>query len=407
MRFSVWSSVLVLATARLVAGATTTNTTTPAYYCTTDEDCAAFPDTVCIKVEMEDPISKCTPNTVKRPACRLGQFGLCPSYQDETRGYLNAHCIFVADDSVQPTTTTRRLATTTAPAATVKAAGSSSGSGTVGTTTSTTRAPLTIAPDDEETAASGSGDSTADTSVGDASGSDGALTTGAKFASYKVGNQTIYGIFKCADLSECENLAADATTCRPSKCGDANSVQQCNNQGTCTHTSKSDIKQRSCMCYKGFTGTKCEKTESGECDVDCGIGGDCVDGECACKAGFDGKKYKNKQGKSDARCTKCTNDLACENKNTCDIETGTCDCAAGYTGVTCGGIDDNCVTKSCGTGSCQLGSNGKALCMCPICDPECTECPTKDCSTCPSAASSLTVSVGALLVSFVVALMME
>uniref|UniRef100_K3WKA3 EGF-like domain-containing protein n=1 Tax=Globisporangium ultimum (strain ATCC 200006 / CBS 805.95 / DAOM BR144) TaxID=431595 RepID=K3WKA3_GLOUD len=403
----VWSSALVLAAAaRLTSGATTTNSSTPAYYCTTDDDCAAWENTVCIKVEMEDSISKCTPNTAKRPACRLGQFGLCPSYQDTERGYLNAQCIFVADDSVAPTT-----ATTTArklQAGTVKAAGSSSGASTVGsTTTTTTRAPLTVAPaeDETDTTTSGSGDSTS-TSVGDSSG-DSALSTTAQYASYKINNQTVYGIFKCADVSECDNLAADPSTCKPAKCGDAASMNQCNNQGTCTHTSKIDITARSCMCYKGFSGTKCEKTESGECDVDCGSGGDCVDGECVCKKGFDGKKYNGKQGKANARCTKCTNDLACQNSNTCNIETGTCDCAAGYTGTTCGGVDDNCVTKDCGTGSCQIGANDKAVCMCPICDPVCTECPTKNCSTCPSAASSVTISVGALLVSLVVALVMQ
>lgn len=413
MQLSGLVTVLVLATAALSAQGA--NTTTPAYYCKTDADCASFPNTVCITVEAKDPISKCTPNTVKRPACRLGQFGLCPSYQDTSRDYLNAHCIFVADDSVAPAAaTTRQLATTTAPAATtsapaatVKAAGSSSG------TTAVTRAPLTVAPDASTTTTtttdgSGSAATTGtDTTVGDSSGSDDTQAAVVKSASYKIGNQTVYGIFKCADLSECDNLAADPTTCRPAKCGDANSVNQCNNQGTCTYTSKQDVKARSCMCYKGFSGTKCEKTESGACDVDCGLGGDCVDGECVCKKGWDGKKYNGKQGKADARCTKCTNDLACENSNSCNTETGMCECGAGYTGTTCGGVEDACVKKTCGTvGKCQPKDDNTAVCMCPICDPDCTVCPTKDCSTCPSAASSVTISAGALLIAAFAALMM-
>lgn len=395
--------LLVVATAALSAHGATNKTETPAYYCKTDEDCAAYPNTVCITVEAKDPISKCTPNTVARPACRRGQFGLCPSYQDTQRGYLNAHCIFVADDSVAPATATttaaRQLAANTTAAGTVKPADTTANASTTATAT---RAPLTIAPDTATTGGSGSGLGTDSTAVGDTSGSAVPVAS----AKYKIGNQTVYGIFKCADLSECDTLAADPTTCRPSKCGEGNSVTQCNNQGTCTHTSKQDIKMRSCMCYKGFSGTKCEKTESGACDVDCGVGGDCVDNQCVCKAGYDGKKYKNKQGKSDSRCTKCTNDLGCENNNACNTETGTCTCAAGFTGPTCGGVEDLCVTKSCGIGSCNV-INDKAVCQCPICSPTCETCPTKDCSTCPSAASSVTISAGVLLVSAAVALFMS
>ncbi|TYZ63731.1 hypothetical protein PybrP1_003700 [[Pythium] brassicae (nom. inval.)] len=401
-----WLLVLAAVAARSALGATNT-TATPDFYCKTDADCAKYPNTVCITIEAKDPISKCTPNTAKRPACRKGQYGLCPSYQDTERGYLNAHCIFVADDSVAPSSVTgggggAAAATTNSTlrwlqAATVKPAETNS------TTVTATRAPLTVAP--PATVATTDGNSTGGgVTVGDSSG-DGGQATAVASASYKIGNQTVYGIFKCADLSECDALAADSTTCRPAKCGDANSVNQCNNQGTCTHTSKLDIKQRSCMCYKGFSGTKCEKTDSGQCDVDCGLGGDCVDGLCVCKAGYDGKKYKNKQGKSDSRCTRCTNDQACANNNPCDIETGKCACEAGYTGTTCGGVEDLCVEKSCGIGSCNIVS-GKAVCQCPICSPECQTCPTKDCSTCPSAASSVTLSLGALVVCALASLLM-
>lgn len=400
-----WLVALAAVAARSALGATT-NTTTPDYYCKTDADCAAkYPNTVCITVEAKDPISKCTPNTAKRPACRKGQYGYCPSYQDEERGYLNAHCIFVADDSVAPSSVTGGVSSTTNSTrrwlqATVKPADTTASNSST-TTTAATRAPLTVAPTDS----SGGGDDTTDsgTTVGDSSG-DGQAAAVAS-ASYKIGNQTVYGIFKCADLSECDTLAADPTTCRPSKCGDATSVNQCNNQGTCSHTSKLDIKARSCLCYKGFSGTKCEKTDSGQCDVDCGLGGDCVDGLCVCKAGYDGKKVKNKQGKADSRCTRCTNDLGCANGNPCDIETGKCSCQAGYTGTTCGGVEDVCVEKSCGIGSCNIVS-GKAVCQCPICSPDCQTCPTKDCSTCPSAASSVTISLGAVAVCALASLLM-
>ncbi|KAE8895939.1 hypothetical protein PF003_g20073 [Phytophthora fragariae] len=72
------------------------------YYCTSDAYCEKnYPGTVCISVNnYGDVISKCTPNTSKRPACRGAQPGLCPSYQSSDRGYLNAHCVFVSEENL-------------------------------------------------------------------------------------------------------------------------------------------------------------------------------------------------------------------------------------------------------------------------------------------------------------------
>lgn len=156
----------------------------------------------------------------------------------------------------------------------------------------------------------------------------------------------------------------------------------------------------------------CSTEVSNACDVDCGTGGDCVDGECVCKEGFDGKEYDGKQGTANERCTRCTNDLACQYNNTCNTDTGKCVCAPGYSGDTCGAVEDACTTTDCGEGDCQVLTNGSAACYCPSCSPSCTLCDmlsnyTFDCSTCPTDAS-MTVQTSKLLliVSALVAVML-
>jgi hypothetical protein len=383
------------ALAALVAGPAGVNAAVevPKYYCETDADCEAkFPDTVCIAVDnYGDVVRKCTPNTKDRPACRGGQPGLCPSYQSPEISYLNAHCVFVAKD------TDASAATTSSSAASASA--SSSGSGAAARRFLMTAAQM----------ASGSG-SSAGVAVGDGSVSDssGATITGENLGTYAkvtIGKKVVTGQFVCIDVSDCENKAYDTTTCAPATCGSPNSKEQCNNQGTCTYKSIQTMSKRTCMCYKGFQGDKCQQEVSSECDVDCGMGGDCVDGECVCKKGWDGKKYKDKQGKPSQRCTKCTNDQACQNGNPCNIETGTCVCNAGYFGSTCGATEDSCTNKNCYTGNCQVLGNGSSACFCPLCSPTCNMCPTKDCSTCPSAGSTIEISKGVVFVSAVFGLL--
>ncbi|KAG7390341.1 hypothetical protein PHYPSEUDO_008169 [Phytophthora pseudosyringae] len=195
------------------------------------------------------------------------------------------------------------------------------------------------------------------------------------------------------EISDCENLATDASTCYPSACGSSESQEQCNYQGTCTYSNRSKITKRSCACYAGYEG---DIEVSGACDVDCGTGGDCIDGECACKEGFDGNVYDGKKGNATERCTRCTNDLDCKYNNNCSLNTGKCDCAPGYSGDWCGVVEDSCTIRTdCGIGDRQVLSNGSSACYCALCSPQCTQCAVTgessfDCSSCPtdSAESS-------------------
>ncbi|TYZ63714.1 hypothetical protein PybrP1_003683 [[Pythium] brassicae (nom. inval.)] len=355
----------------------------PAYQCETDADCAAkFPGTACISVDnYGDIVRKCTPNTKERPACRGGQPGLCPSYQNEQVGYLNAHCVFVAKDATTTDASTSKTSTT-------------------GSDADSRRDRFLLAM--TEMASSGSGSGGGSASVGDNTVNPGANM--GTYAKVTINKKLVTGEFVCIDVSDCENKAADPTTCEPITCGSPGSKTRCNNHGTCTYKSIQTMSKRSCMCYKGFQGDKCQTEISNECDVDCGLGGDCVDGACVCKKGWDGKKFNNKQGKANQRCTKCTNDQACENGNPCNLETGTCVCNPGYFGPTCGATEDSCTNKNCYTGQCQVLTNGSSACFCQHCSPECKMCPTKDCSTCPSPASTVEISKGVVFVSAIVGL---
>lgn len=367
----------------------------PKYYCETDADCEAkYPDTVCISVDnYGDVLKKCTPNTKDRPACRGGQPGLCPSYQSEEVGYLNAHCVFVAKDTDAKTSV----------------ASSGSGSGSGGDVRRFLMTMEDMASSKATVATVKASSASGDNAVGDssASGSATVTTTGTNLGTYAkvtIGKKVVTGEFICIDVSDCENKAYDTSICDVATCGSPGSKMQCNNHGTCTYKSIQTMTKRSCMCYKGFSGDKCQQEVSNECDVDCGMGGDCVNGECTCKKGWDGKKYNGKQGKPSQRCTKCTNDQACQNGNPCDIESGTCVCNPGFFGSTCGATEDSCTTKNCYTGQCQVLANGSSACFCPLCSPKCEMCPTKDCSTCPSPASTVEISKGVVFVSAVVGL---
>ncbi|RLN66766.1 hypothetical protein BBJ29_000056 [Phytophthora kernoviae] len=352
----------------------------PAYFCTTDSYCAKnYPGTVCISVNnYGDVVSKCTPNTSKRPACRGAQPGLCPSYQSPDIGYLNAHCIFVSEENLSLSSSgsgsgRRRLKTAASSSGSSSAAASGSAKATASSSTSSSSTKTD----------SGSGDSTATASGSSADSMYTVTINGGK----------VSGQFVCLDVSDCENKAADPSTCAPTTCGPAESKEVCTYHGTCTYKSKSKITKRSCMCYAGFEGDKCEKEVSNACDVDCGTGGDCVNGECSCKKGFDGKSYDGKKGKPNQRCTRCTNDLACQNGNTCNTETGKCICGPGYTGDTCGATEDSCTTRTdCGIGACQVLTNGSSACYCPMCSPTCGLCDITgnssfDCSTCATDAA--------------------
>ncbi|KAG6590670.1 putative GPI-anchored serine rich tenascin-like glycoprotein [Phytophthora cinnamomi] len=368
----------------------------PAYYCTSDSYCEKnYPGTACISVNVYgDVISKCTPNTAKRPACRGATPGLCPSYQSADIGYLNAHCVFVSEENLSLSSSGSATSSSTSgrrrlmgAASNASSAGSSAASSTI-------------------TASSGSAATSSSSTTSSGSGATGMFTT-------TISGTAVTGQFVCLDVSDCANKAADPTTCEPTTCQSPNSKEVCTYQGTCTYKNKKQITKRSCMCYAGFDGDKCEKEVSNACDVDCGTGGDCVAGKCVCKKGFDGKSYDGKQGKPNQRCTRCTNDLACQNGNTCNTETGKCICGPGYTGDTCGATEDSCTTRTdCGIGACQVLANGSSACYCPLCSPTCALCDmsinsTFDCSTCPTdGAASMQSSKLLVFASMLVAIML-
>ncbi|EGZ23599.1 hypothetical protein PHYSODRAFT_295927 [Phytophthora sojae] len=345
------------------------------YYCTSDAYCEKnYPGTVCISVNnYGDVISKCTPNTSKRPACRGAQPGLCPSYQSSDQVYLNAHCVFVSEENLSLSSSgsgsSRRC---------LNAAASSSGS------TSTASASSASISSSQS---SGSGNSTSSSSTTSSTNDADALYTAT------IDGEEVTGQFVCLDVSDYESKAADPSTCYPS---------------AAPTKERARIRAR----RRSPSGDMCSTEVSNACDVDCGTGGDCVDGECVCKEGFDGKEYDGKQGTANERCTRCTNDLACQYNNTCNTDTGKCVCAPGYSGDTCGAVEDACTTTDCGEGDCQVLTNGSAACYCPSCSPSCTLCDmlsnyTFDCSTCPTDAS-MTVQTSKLLliVSALVAVML-
>ncbi|CAI5734403.1 unnamed protein product [Hyaloperonospora brassicae] len=368
----------------------------PLYLCDSDAYCdKTFPGTVCIPVNnYGDVVSKCTPNTAKRPACRGSQPGLCPSFQSADIGYLNAHCVFVSEEYLSlggsgsgADASRRRLVTVASNSSTVKVASNASAEAAVSNSASVGDSELASNASRAEAAASAAED------VGDDDDAT-ATASASDLFSAKIGKETVSGQFICIDVSDCPNKAADPSTCEPVACQAPTSKEVCTNHGTCTYKSKKRMTKRTCMCYAGYEGDKCEKEVSNACDVDCGSGGDCVDGECVCKDGFNGVEHEGKKGKPNQRCTRCTNDLACQNGNTCDTETGKCICGPGFTGDTCGATEDSCTTRTdCGIGACQVLANGSSACFCPTCQPACMLCDvgvnaTFDCSTCPTAASS-------------------
>ncbi|POM62652.1 putative GPI-anchored serine rich tenascin-like glycoprotein [Phytophthora palmivora] len=275
--------VLEVFIAAVVTGATADDD--HPYYCTSDAYCEKnYPGTVCISVDnYGDVISKCTPNTSKRPACRGVQPGLCPSYQSVDQGYLNAHCVFVSEENLSLSSSgsdsiRRRLASFSSSASAVA---SSESSTSASATSSSNSASSKTSNTDDSSSMSNSSSSGA-----------GALYTAT------IDGEEVIGQFVCLDVSDCENKAADPSTCYPSACGSSDSKEQCTYQGTCTYKNKKKITKRTCMCYAGFEGDKCSTEVSNACDVDCDTGGDCVDNECVCKEGFDGKEHDGKQGRT-------------------------------------------------------------------------------------------------------------
>ncbi|KAG7390340.1 hypothetical protein PHYPSEUDO_008168 [Phytophthora pseudosyringae] len=336
------------------------------YYRTSDAYCEKnYPGTVCISVNnYGDVISKCTPNTSKRPACRGAQSGLCPSYQSADLGYLNARCVFVSAENLSLSSSgsgSRRLAS------------SSGSSSTAATSDSSSSASSTIE------ASSTAAEASSSASNASSSDADALYTT-------TIDGEEVTGQFVCLDVSDCDSKAADASTCSPSACGSSDSKEQCTYQGTCTYKSRSESPSAWACATLVSRATL-----------------------SVCKKGFDGKEYDGKQAMANKRCTRCTNDLACQHNNTCTTDTGKCVCAAGYSGDTCGAVEDACTTTGCGDGDCQVLTNESAACYCPSCSPSCSLCNmlsnnyTFDCSTCVTDAAMTTQTSKLLILSSVVA----
>ena len=85
--------------------------------------------------------------------------------------------------------------------------------------------------------------------------------------------------------------------------------------------------------------------------INCGIGGDCLSGNCTCQTG-----YTNVENFCEETCVF----TPCENNGTCivtiinDIPTPECECPVNYAGTTCN--LDLCSDIQCGNGTCIGGS---------------------------------------------------
>nr|AIG56163.1 secreted protein [Achlya hypogyna] len=404
--------------------------------CEKDSDCKKFPGTVCVKILTGDYTQgKCTPNYGKRPVCRGGQAGLCPSYQDPSAGYLNTQCVLI-DKAMQPATDTDAIvpvdkpaasgttpaasgapaaATTAAPGTTAAPAKTAAGrflAATVETTTTaapgttaaagTTEAPSettvkpsgTTATPKKTTAAPVDSGSASESESG--SGSDGTIDrtpvkdqecptdTSLKLADPKCWfntpykNTTLTVQYRCVDYDMCLEQSAysqESQTVKEAYCRPANCVtgpkSLCNNRGTCQANSPIDMMLPRTYACRCYAGFTGTKCEKTDGTAECDV--DC---------GFGGACTDNKcdcfegfVGKN-LRCDKCTSNAACENDNKCNIDTGKCACGPGFNGDTCGGKLDVCAGVVCKNGGFIDSSSGKTCqCNCPKC-PAGTKCQT-------------------------------
>jgi hypothetical protein len=387
--------------------------------CLKDSDCKAYPGTVCILITIGDyTTGKCTPNYGTRPVCRGGQAGLCPQYQSSTAGYLNTQCVLV-DKSMQPATDSDIVVPSNRPTESpdlTDTIATTPANSTLKTTTipSVTARFLAdiVAPVENNGTALADSNTTIPPSSGSDSASGSGLDSGGLKApaprtpvkdlpcpsdeglslsdpkcwfgtSYK--NKTITVQYRCVDYDMCLSQSAASAGaskdsqeyCRPKNCV-TGTQQLCNNRGTCQGNdpiNAMDPKGYTCRCYAGYTGLKCDKTQNTkDCDVDCGLGGACIDNMCSCYEGFLGK---------DIRCSKCTSDKACENGNKCNLETGKCDCKDGYVGDTCGGKLSNCAGVKCTDGGFPDDTTKTCSCNCPrLVQGAKIPCDGLDCSRC-------------------------
>ncbi|MEY4512906.1 MAG: hypothetical protein RLZZ450_5028, partial [Pseudomonadota bacterium] len=111
-----------------------------------------------------------------------------------------------------------------------------------------------------------------------------------------------------------------------------------------------------CTCNAGFSGsedgTTCSSVDLCR-DVKCAANSACVDGRCACRAGF--------TALADGSCVDACAGKNCGPGGTC--RAGACSCAVGYkltAGVCVAEVIDRCVGVNCAPGSCNDGT-----CVCP------------------------------------------
>ncbi|OQS01764.1 GPI-anchored serine rich tenascin-like glycoprotein [Achlya hypogyna] len=294
--------------------------------CSSNDDCAT--NAACVTVETgRQAFSKCT---ASRPLCGGVTFGHCPS-QDSEIGPLQ--CVFKATDKIRninccPSTSGEYLVP--APDGSVMLSDSSITS-TVTTTTTTT----TSTKNNATAAPTVASNSTASRRLQTASS--------ACLNCYKspANNKTIAGTFECVLQSMCKSSAAFPAVCNVGTSCATGTNQICNGHGTCSPTD-SDAPEAlyRCLCDVGFGGRFCDKVISNNCVADCGVGGACVDGQCACNKGYTGDQ-----------CYNCTSDTACNSANlgavrriggcssiaggTCNLLTNKCECNSGFGGNFC------------------------------------------------------------------------
>nr|AIG55796.1 secreted protein [Achlya hypogyna] len=316
--------------------------------CSSNDDCAT--NAACVTVETgRQAFSKCT---ASRPLCGGVTFGHCPSQVAPTKYLPDSEigplqCVFKATDKIRninccPSTSGEYLVP--APDGSVMLSDSSITS-TVTTTTTTT----TSTKNNATAAPTVASNSTASRRLQTASS--------ACLNCYKspANNKTIAGTFECVlqslcltDLSYfslpfgmCKSSAAFPAVCNVGTSCATGTNQICNGHGTCSPTD-SDAPEAlyRCLCDVGFGGRFCDKVISNNCVADCGVGGACVDGQCACNKGYTGDQ-----------CYNCTSDTACNSANlgavrriggcssiaggTCNLLTNKCECNSGFGGNFC------------------------------------------------------------------------
>lgn len=147
--------------------------------------------------------------------------------------------------------------------------------------------------------------------------------------------------------------------------------------GTCS--GKGDCVDGKCRCRVGYQGKDCADSTMSECPRQCSGHGQCDKSTCRCDDGYDGFACQSLTG--------CLgNKASCSGHGSCTGE-NTCVCATGWGGEACE-ARQGCPNECSGRGICGLvAANNTLRCSCdpPFVGPDCGRVPP---SPCPYACSS-------------------